>query len=342
MVMLVRRQVSCSVAVVVVLLGPLLLAACSDADDAERPGRTSTTRGDRITDGAFDPIDGMKASPDQAPISPADVVVILEAERRLVDRCMADEGFGDVTGFDLPYRAEAPPLLSPDELRSGGYRYDWAADAQEYLVLNGPDGPPDPMEGMSEERSKAYVDALDGGNAGEAVELQDVEGGTVGVSTGGCTGEARETLYGSLENSIRYGRAVERLGGAGLSEKLFARTEYRALATAWQECMEEAGHDVGSTKEASGTTIDGYDYGLQYLVARQAAQLSEGKGPLAQAEIDAVAAADATCQKSSGLDELRRELVPEARDEIADELGFEQDQYIAYQHALLERAKDVP
>jgi hypothetical protein len=198
------------------------------------------------------------------------------------------------------------------------------------------------MEGMSDEQSKAYVDALDGGNAGEVVELQDVEGGTVGVSTGGCTGEAREALYGSLENSIRYNRAAERVTGAGISEKLFARTEYRALATAWQRCMEQAGHDVGSKKAESGTSMDGDDYGLAHLVSRQATQLSEGKGPLAQAEIDAVAAADATCQESSGLHELRQELLPEAKDEVAEELGFELDQYIAYQHAVLDRAKSVP
>jgi hypothetical protein len=341
MVMLGRRRFSCAVVVVVALLGPLL-AACSDSDDAERPSSGRRGRGDRITDGEFDPIDGMKASPDQAPISPADEVAILEAERRLVDRCMAEQGFGAVVGYAGPYRAKAPPFLAPAELRDGGYRYDWAADAQEHLALNGPDGPPDPMEGMSDEQSKAYVDALDGGNAGEVVELQDVEGGTVGVSTGGCTGEAREALYGSLENSIRYNRAVERVTGAGISEKLFARTEYRALATAWQECMEQAGYDVGPRKDESGTSIDGYDYGLDHLVSRQAAQLSEGKGPLAQAEIDAVAAADATCQESSGLYELRRELLPEATDEVAGELGFELDQYIAYQHAVLDRAKNVP
>jgi hypothetical protein len=195
---------------------------------------------------------------------------------------------------------------------------------------------------MSEEESKAYVDALDGGNAGEVVELDDVEGGTVGVSTGGCTGEAREALYGSLENSIRYDRAAERVTGADISEKLFADDGYREAATAWQACMEEAGHDVGAKEDARGETIDGNDYGFQYLVARQAAQLSEGKGPLAQADIDAVAAADATCQESSGLHELRQDLLPAAMDEVAEELGFEMDQYIAYQHAVLERANNVP
>jgi hypothetical protein len=325
----------------VALLGLSLLVACSDSDDAGKSA--SATEDGSLAEGAFDPIDGMATSSDQAPISGAEEVVIFRAQQRLVGQCMADQGFDTVSGqYQGPVKTKAPPFLSPVELRRSSYQFDWDAAAEEFLALNGPAGPPNPTAGMTEEEIEAYGKALDGGTSAKVVQMKDLDGGTVSVSTEGCRGEAAIRLYGSAENSIRFNRAAEQVTGFGFSKKLFQKNAYRAVAETWQECMEKAGYDVGPITDASGKKSNGFDYGLGYLTARQATQLSAGQGPLGQVEIDAVATADADCQESSGLYELRQELLPEAKDEVTDELGLEMSQYVAFQHAVLERAKNVP
>jgi hypothetical protein len=326
----------------IISLGLLLPVACSKSGNEANVDSETTSGKDKLSDGAFDPIDGMKSSQDQVPISPADLIVIFKAEQRLVDDCMAEQGFDMATNrYDGPVRTMAPPFLSPAELRRSGYQFDWDADAAEYLALNGPEGPPNPTEGMSEEEANAFGDALDGGSSAEFVEMKDLDGGTVSISLGGCSGEARVALYGSAENSIRFNRAAEQVTGTGYSRKLFTKEKYRVAAEEWQKCMGQAGYEVGPKTDALGKKSNGYDYGLGYLTSRQATQLSMGQGALARAEIDAVAAADAACQESTGLHDVRNELLPGVKDDVAEELGFEMSQYVAFQHAVLERAKAV-
>jgi hypothetical protein len=310
----------------------LLVVACSGSDDSAGSG--SGEGG--LRDGAFDEVEGMEVRADQVPISSEDEIVILLAEQRLIAACMTEEGFQYDTEVDLATRytvPSAPLFLPPNELRRSGYQYDWDAAAESFLEANPPGGvPPSATDGMTPEEAAAFSEALRG-DGDHFVELEDVDGGTTGMSVEGCEGEARLELYGSVENAMRFYRAAETVSASGLSRKLREQAPYRAPLETWQECMREAGHDVA---EAT-------DYGLSYLGSRHMDALSQGHGnPLTEAEIESVADADADCQESSGLFEVREELLPEAMDEIAAELGFEMSQYVAFQHAVLERAEQVP
>jgi hypothetical protein len=110
--------------------------------------------------------------------------------------------------------------------------------------------------------------------------------------------------------------------------------EYEQPLADWQACMGEAGFDVGD-----------HDYGAGYIQQAGAAALSTaGRDQTAfTAEtIPAIAAADAGCQESSGLYEVRASLLTGITEEIAAELGVELDHYVAYELALYARAQQVP
>lgn len=308
-------------------IGLFAVAACSSGGASEQVDRG-------LRNGAFEPIEGMEATTDQQPISPEDATTIYRAQDRLVAACMAEAGF-EYDAVSIADSPLPPPLyLSPTELRRSGYEYDWAQAAERFLELNGPDGPPDPTAGMSPEEVDAYSAALGGSTPDATVTLEDSGGGTTSFPTEGCEAEARTELFGSVANFIRFDRANQTLSHSGLSRKLTEYDEHRVPLAGWQECMQSAGYDVGDN-----------DYGAYYIQDRGAAAL--GREGTQQSSVTAdfitgVVDADADCQESSGIYEVRRELLPDARDEIAADLGFEMNQYIAFQHAVLERAERVP
>jgi hypothetical protein len=137
--------------------------------------------------------------------------------------------------------------------------------------------------------------------------------------------------------ALRIGRQqsanlVEPFGA--ISGQLREHDEYAAPLADWQACMAAAGFDVGE-----------HDDGASYIQQAGAAALSnEGRGQtqFTAETIPAIAAADADCQESSGLYEVRAGLLDGIAEEIADELGVDYDHYVAYQRALLARARQVP
>lgn len=309
------------------MLAALLLAqACGSSGGADEPSDEAG-----LSDGAFDSIEGMRQRSDQAPISPEDVVLILRAFERSTAGCMADHGFSNYPMMSEYMVPSAPPYLSPAELRRSGYQYDWEAAGDSFLAANPPGGPPSPTAGMSQAEADAYLEALAGPSDSEMVVISDLDGGTVGGSGEGCGAEANIELYGSFENGIRFNRALEQIAIPGISQELRDHDEYEDALAEWQNCMVEAGFDVS----------DSTDYGLGYLQSR-GAQALQGSGDISAEVITATAIADADCQESSGLFEVRDELLPDATDAAAAGLGFEMSQYIAFQHAVLERAKRVP
>ena len=314
-------------------------AADTMTDSPSDPAPTTTTappevplgEGTTWPGGPFDPIEGMVAVPGAAPLSPEEGAVIYGAEQRLTATCMADLGYawgsavlGDAVGAPALY-------LSPDELRSGGldYDYDWAAAGEEFLD-NSAGGAAPETEGMSDEELEAYSAALSGTPAPEV--WIDTHDGSVGTSGEGCVGQARTQLHGTVANYLRY----DTLHGAfaGIASQLRRHEDYEQPVAEWQACMSEAGFDVGD-----------HDYGAAYIRQAGAAALStEGPDQTAfTAEtIPAIAAADADCQESSGLYEVRASLLAGITEEIAAELGVDLDHYIAYERALYTRAQQIP
>lgn len=283
-----------------------------------------------LTNGAFEPIEGMDDASGLEPLSPEDAREISRAEHRLVGACMAQKGFT----YHAPFLGDVPPMyLSPSDLRRDGYRYDWAAAADDFLEASSRGGAGGAMAGMSADELAAYDEALYG-DVDVMVSLDGLDG-VEGRPAGGCAGVARAALYGSVANSMRFDRAVETMTHSAIGERLQEYDAYREPLTAWQECMRARNHDVG----------DDTDYGASYIQSSGAVALSDhgaGQTVVSAEVITAIAEADADCQESSGLYEVRQALLPQAREDLAAALGFEMSQYVAYQHAVFERAQEVP
>lgn len=272
----------------------------------------------------------MEATEDQLPISEEDRTVIFKAEFRLANACMAELGFPPTTGPERYAQPAAPAYLSPTELRRGGYQYDFAADAAGSLTVVGADAL-DPTKGMSAAEAEEYSVASGGDPDEEGVSLRYPDGSVVSTSATGCQAEARAELYGSLLNYLRYDRQSSAMGEGGLAKRLGRDSTYERARAAWQSCVQKAGQRVDA----------GSDYGVHTLQRRQWIQVDKGGGPLTEAETSAMAEADADCQESSGLYEVRERLLPGARKAIAKRLGLEQSEINAFENAVLAKAKTV-
>lgn len=281
--------------------------------------------------GPFDPIEGMVAVPGATPLSDDESAVILEAEQRLTAACMADRGYAWGSAVLGGSVGGPPPYLSPDELRAGGldYEYDWATAGEEFL--DDPGGAADETAGMTDGELEAYAAALSGTSPQPDVSI-DTGDGTASTSSDGCLGEARAQVYGSVANHLRYDTLHQAFAGVG--GQLRRHEQYERPLADWQACMGAAGFDVGD-----------HDYGAGYIRQAGAAALSsEGRDQTAftAGTIPAIAAADADCQESSGLYEVRESLLAGITAEIAADLGVDLDHYVAYERALYARAQQVP
>ena len=326
-----------------VIVGAAALAVRADhRPDAvtDSPDSTSTTvdlpddaplgEGTTWPGGPFDPIEGMVAVPGGTPLSDQEELVVYDAEMRLTAACMQSRGYGWGTGLGASTGRPAR-YLSPDQIRAGGfdYEYDWYT-AGEQLLGNSDGSPDDPTAGMTAEELAAYDAALFGPQDPD-VEIETPDGTTARSSTG-CAGESRNQLYGSVANSLRYDELVEPF--SDVSTQLREHDEYAAPLADWQACMAAAGFDVGD-----------HDYGASYIEQAGAAALSTQGRAQTQFTADtipAIAAADADCQESSGLYEVRESLLAGITQEIADDLGVDLEHYVSYQRALLARAQQIP
>lgn len=301
----------------------------TDATPTSAPAPPEVPLGEDTTwpGGPFDPIDGMVAVPGATPLSGHEGMPIYDAENRLTAACMAGQGY-EWGSAVLGGSAGSPPLyLSPDELRSGGfdYEYDWEAAGNEFLDNSGGAAPE--TEGMTGEELDAYSTALSGTSDGW-VSLPNGSSGTASV----CVGEARAQLYGSIANNLRYDELHQEF--SKIARQLREHEEYAQPLADWQACMGDAGFDVGD-----------HDYGASYIRQAGAAALSnvgESQTQFTARSIPAIAEADADCQESSGLYEVRESLITGIAGEIADDLGVDLDHYVAYEQALLARAQQIP
>lgn len=283
----------------------------------------------------FDPVPGMEVREGQVPISEADKTLILKAESRLVNQCMAKQGFPAENAVEDLANPDPPAYLSPAALRRGGYQFDFAAEAKSEAVMGDPDGPPTVTDAMSAEQRDAYVLALQGPKDGKTVSLPDSEGAAT-TPAEGCAAQARTQLYGSLRNYLRYDRAWQGTTIAALRAELARRGTYKGPLAAWQKCLADA-----SPIDLSVDIEDGLDYGVSALRRSVWVGVATGDGPPAQTDIDAVAQADADCQESSGLYQVRKRLLPGAKAAVLRKLGLETSELTAFQHAVLEEAKSV-
>lgn len=305
----------------------LLVGACSGSrgSGGERHDGLST----------FDPVAGMEVREGQVPISESDRALIAKAESRLNDACMEEQGFPANTLTERTTHPDPPPYLSPAELRRGGYQFDFAAEAESEAAVNGAAGPASPTDQMSDRQRKEYDRAMNGPADGPRVALPTSEG-EASTPERGCTAVARNELYGSLLNFLRYDRAWQGTAMSALRNQLARTRAYKRPLQAWQQCMADT-----SGLDLAADIADGLDYGVTALRRMVWVNVANGEPPPEQSQIDAVADADADCQESSGLDTVRERLLPDVQEAVLKQLGLESAELVAFENAVLEKAKTV-
>lgn len=310
---------------VVLLVAVAILSGCSG-------GGSDDPVADEGAGAKFDPVPGMVVREGLVPISNADEALILKAEWRLANDCMAEQGFPPTTGPERFVTPEPPEYLSPTELRRGGYQFDFAAEAEGAQAIA--DGGSDPTVGMTPEERERFSLALGGDPDGPTAKIA-TPSGSRDVAATGCLADARKALFGTLENYMRYDQALEGSGPSALRKELARDDSYPDAVASWQSCMTDAGAGFPTAFEA------GVDYGVSALRSEQSTRRDREAAPLSADEITQTATADADCQESSGLFELREKLLPDAREAVLAEFGLESSEMVALQRAVLEKAKGV-
>jgi hypothetical protein len=195
-----------------------------------------------------------------------------QAVQRLIEQCMARLGFV----YTVP---DAGPAPGPNTITAfalgSGHPATYGVTPESFV-----DSPPsDP--GSNQPR---YALALDGpANAMRTMTLAG--GGTVSYQTGGCQGDARRQLYGSVE-SFMVSSYLPQTQGNAFSGFLGTDRPYLSALHAWQACMR--------TDNLPATNPDAAADSLQQLVGNSSA------AELARRQT-ALATADATCDGKSQL-----------------------------------------
>lgn len=284
----------------------------------------------------FEPLSGVDKQANQDSLSGEEKLVIRLAEQRLIQACMTEQGYDYDSVFDFVTSTAltpAPSYLSPTELRRSGYQFDWDnSRRQREAMLNEQGTLVDPIQHLSAAEAASFELALYG-SPDETVEVYTQSDERTELPSTGCEAEARIELYGSLANYARYDNAVEMFSTRIAAELSEQETYIEPLAD-WQNCMRD---------QALGFDLSGpIDYGFVYLRSWQLVALTSDTLYPSDATIQAVARADADCQEISGLYQVRESLLPDVTDKVAQDLGFEQSQYIAFSQTLLHKAQTIP
>jgi len=219
----------------------------------------------------------------------SDASILGRAEHTMVIACMKDGG------FTFPLDASASPVEpSTDDMtyrREHGYGIIEAAE-------NGDD--------QSGVIPAGYDEALTGGTN---IQVRFRGGTTIMVSSGGCRGQARATLAGSVERWATASYAADYLND-DLVRAVAADPAMSLAAAQWRECMRRAGHPAA-------------DYGTPRASIEQ--EFAEhGPSPALRATERKLAVADGECLTSAHVlqtsESLRRNAAATMPADWADEL----------------------
>ncbi|GAB2879111.1 hypothetical protein GCM10027074_54290 [Streptomyces deserti] len=210
------------------------------------------------------------------------------AEERLIQRCMADEGFR--------YWVDPPP--SADTLRAftRGFVLSDVAWAREhgygeelqraYLSAKKRDRNLAYRNSLSPTLRERYVTALSGGPESPVLSVGLPAGGAVRTLDGGCRHVARAELYGDTEAFFRADKIATNLTPV-YTPKLVRDKRFTAALRSWSDCMHGATGRRYADPDAVRTDlhqrIDGLD-------ASKARAVEVG-----------TAVAEATCAQETGL-----------------------------------------
>lgn len=187
------------------------------------------------------------------PLDDAERARVEDAQQVLIKRCLNRQGFR--------YRVPAHPSL--EESRTLGYVADdvaWArkhgygsriAAAEDRARLANPNLVY--RKGLSEERRRAYDEALDGGTDAPVITAKVPGGGTVSRQMGGCVAESEKKLYGDTRAWFTAEKTAMNLQPLYVPQ-VMRDQRFAAALRAWSQCMARAGHpyrDPGAVRRAA-------------------------------------------------------------------------------------------
>lgn len=218
-----------------------------------------------------------------------------DIENRLVRRCLTEQGF-------RIFPPEPPPsnksgdrrqLVSPDPADAA--RIGYGLDPRRQIKQEGGTDGSDYYNGTTDEY-KARLTRAEYGPEEDTVSFITPDGGTkVSTPRSGCLGHVRTRLYGDVKEYLRLSFTANNLVGQNESAKVKDDVKLADTIGRWRKCVDEAGYPgTQSTAE----------------MRDKARRLYEGIASTDNSALDAalaseirIATADATCNKSVGLNE---------------------------------------
>ncbi|WP_329283597.1 hypothetical protein [Streptomyces sp. NBC_01451] len=259
------------------------------------------------------------------PLTDTEQLRIADAEQRLIKQCMNRQGF-------TYWEAERPSL---EESRTLGYVADdvaWArkhgygsriAAKEDRARLTNPNLVY--RKGLSEERRKAYDDALDGGIDAPEIMAELPNGATIRRQMGGCVAEAEKRLYGDPEAWFRANKIASNLQPLYVPQVMRDK-QFVAALSVWSTCMEHAGHpekDPGAARQA----------------AKERALRSTSDETFAAER--RLAVADATCARTASLAAIGKERETHYVNALRGRYGQALDTSRRIEHEAYVRAADI-
>ncbi|WP_349879513.1 hypothetical protein ABIH81_06740 [Micromonospora sp. HUAS YX12] len=216
-----------------------------------------------------------------------------EIERRLVRRCLAEQGFQifpeDAPPGDEPTERQRP--VSPD--LTDAARVGYGLDPRRLPKVEG--AADNSAYAKTPDSYKSKLTTAKYGPESEKVSFNAPDGAKVAIPRAGCLGEVRSGLFGDLNEYIRLSFTASNLVRQGTSREIEGDAQVQAALDRWRTCVQEAGYP----------DIKGFAD-----MKEKARQLYKNIDPSNGKALDAalateikIATAEATCTKSAGLDQ---------------------------------------
>ncbi|MBG0857424.1 hypothetical protein I2W78_37670 [Streptomyces spinoverrucosus] len=240
-------------------------------------------------------------SPDQASVRPGDLelpagtrALLADAERALVQDCMARQGFSFFYDSTDPaeLRAETArrywDLTLDDVPRSRREGFGPAADSAPLPASRAERQEQAYLAQLPPQRRAAWADALMGPSGQDRIKV-DVPGvGIMEHPTAGCFAQARTRLFGDYEKWLRADTFVH-ARFRPVEQAVTGSPEYREATARWSTCVKGRGHAFATPEDAR---------------ARASA--------LSRDQAIALAVATAVCDRQVGRSETHRSLYEQA------------------------------
>ncbi|GAA2444143.1 hypothetical protein GCM10010273_23830 [Streptomyces lavendulocolor] len=214
------------------------------------------------------------------PSTAAERTLLHDAEQELRRRCMEAAGFRYWATPENPLpEARDFPYVVDDTRWAQRYGYGSVIEAR-IRRLRHQDPNQVYFRGLTEERRRAAVTALNGTRDRDGLRAELPGGVVIGHSAGGCRVTAWKTLYEDVPGWYAASTLVDNLGGLR-RQRVTTEPEFTAAVGEWSACMREHGFPYPTPQEARGAFLgrqDRPDRAREIRTAVQEARCAAGSG----------------------------------------------------------------